>query len=108
MFFFAEAMFGTEDSNSKNENDSPFLSEPRKIGYQMGLSISAGILAGARGPLRLRVCALPSGDLGRVPVPQQRPRHPAVRLPRVPDIRCSRELQGPPPGVSALASAGWA
>lgn len=35
IFFFAEAIFGTEDSNSKNEHDSPFLSEPRKIGCRL-------------------------------------------------------------------------
>ncbi len=52
IFFFAEAIFGTEDSNSENEHDSPFLSEPRKIGYQTCLSICAAVLAGGRAPLR--------------------------------------------------------
>ena len=59
MFFFAEAIFGTGNSNSENGHDSPFLGEPRKIGSRTRLSIFVVVLAAATVPLSLPRCLRP-------------------------------------------------
>ena len=60
MFFFAEAIFGTGNSNSENGHDSPVFGEPRKIGSRTRLSIFVVVLAAATVPLNLPRCLRPS------------------------------------------------